>query len=305
MPASDPGLYEYSPIIDRPKLTWPNDARVAFWVAPNIEFYEFQPVANPTRKAWPRTQPDILAYSHRDYGNRVGVWRMMEVMDRHGVRGSVSLNVAVCDHHPEIIEACLDRKWEFFSHGIYNTRYTYGMDEAQERAMIEDALETVRKHTGQRLAGWLSPALTNTERTQDLLAEYGIKYSCDFMHDDQPFPLKVKTGRLISVPYSLEMNDIIVYNTHLASPRDYGQLLKAQFDQLYAEGAESGRVMCVPLHPFMIGQPHRLQPFAEALEYITAHDKVWVTTGAEIADWYYAHHYAEVVSYLAKRSDGR
>ena len=118
MPLSDPGLYDYSPIVDRPKLTWPGGARVAFWVAPNIEFYEWMPPVNPTRKPWPRTQPDVLAYSHRDYGNRVGVWRMMEVMDRYAVRGSVSLNVALCDHHPEIIDACVERRWEFFSHGI-------------------------------------------------------------------------------------------------------------------------------------------------------------------------------------------
>jgi len=299
MPTSDPDRYAYLPIVDRPKLTWPGDARVAFWIAPNIEFYEWEPPVSPTRKPWPRIQPDILAYSHRDYGNRVGVWRMMEVMDRYGVRGSISLNVAVCDHHPEIIEACLERDWEFFSHGIYNTRYTYGMDEAQERAMIEDAFETVQKYTGRRLAGWLSPALTNTERTLDLLAEAGVRYSCDFFHDDQPFPLKVKTGRLISIPYSLEMNDVIVYNTYLASPRHYGEMIKAQFDQLYEEGAESGRVMCVPLHPFLVGQPHRLAAFAEALEYVTSHDKVWVTTGAEIADWYYAHAYDAVVTRLA------
>jgi allantoinase len=302
MPAADPDRYEYLPIIDRPKLTWPNEARVAFWVAPNIEFYEWEPPVGPVRKPWPRTQPDVLAYSHRDYGNRVGVWRMMEVMDRCGVRGSISLNVAVCDHHPEIIEACLERNWEFFSHGIYNTRYTYGMDEAQERAMIADAIQTVQKWTGKRLAGWLSPALTNTERTMDLLAEAGVRYSGDFFHDDQPFPLKVKTGRLISIPYSLEMNDIIVYNTYLGSPRHYGEMIKAQFDQLYQEGAQSGRVMCLPLHPFLVGQPHRLAAFAEALEYVTAHDRVWVTTGAEIADWYYAHAYDATMAHLAARA---
>jgi allantoinase len=302
MPVSDPGLYPYSPIVDRPKLTWPGEARVAFWVAPNIEFYELAPPANPTRKPWPRTQPDVLAYSHRDYGNRVGVWRMMEVMARHGVRGSVSLNVALCEHHPEIIEACAARGWEFFSHGIYNTRYTYGMDEAQERAMIEDAIATVQRHTGQRLTGWLSPALTNTERTQDLLAEYGVEYSCDFFHDDQPMPLTVKRGKLISMPYSLEMNDVVVYNMYLNSPREYGRMIRAQFDQLYAEGAEAGRVMCIPLHPFLVGQPHRLGPFAEALEYITAHDKVWVTTGAEIAAWYYAHHYDAMVAHTRARA---
>ena len=119
-------------------------------MAPNIEFYEYEPPPNPQRTPWPRPAPDVLAYSHRDYGNRVGWWRMMEAMDRCGVRGSVSLNVALCDHHPEIIEACAKRGWEFFSHGIYNTRYTYGMDESQERAIIEDCdRDDPKRHTGQ------------------------------------------------------------------------------------------------------------------------------------------------------------
>ncbi len=305
MPASDPGLYDYLPITDRPPLTWPGGARVAFWVAPNIEFYELDPPVGGPRKPWPRVQPDVLMYSHRDYGNRVGVWRMMEVMDRYRVRGSVSLNVAVCDHHPEIIEACLARDWELFSHGVYNTRYTYGMDEAQERALIEDVIATVERVTGQRLAGWLAPALSNTERTMDLLAEYGVRYTCDLFHDDQPFPIKVERGRLISIPYSLEMNDFVVYQMYLASPREYGAMIRAQFDQLYAEGAESGRVMCVPLHPFLVAQPHRLQAFADALDYVTSHDQVWRATGAEIADWYYAHHYDAVAARLAERAARR
>ena len=296
---SDPGLYDYWPYVERPKLTWPNGARVAFWVAPNIEFYELDPAPNPTRKAWARPHPDVLAYGLRDYGNRAGHWRMMEVMDRHHVRGSVSLNVAVCEHHPEIIEECKKRDWEFFSHGIYNTRYCYGMDEAQERAIIEDALETVEKHTGQRIAGWLAPALTHTERTMDLLAEYGILYTCDLFCDDQPQPVNVKQGRFISIPYSLEMNDIIVYNVHQQTPRRYAEMLKSNFDQLYEEGAASGVVMCIPLHAFAVGQPHRIDALDEALEYITGHDGVWVTTGREIAEWYYQHHYDAVVKAIA------
>ena len=294
----DPGLYDYSPLIDRPKITWPGGARVAFWVAPNIEFYELEPAASPTRRAWARPLPDVAAYSHRDHGNRVGHWRMMEVMERYGVRGSVSLNVAVCEHHPEIIEACAERGWEFFSHGIYNTRYTYGMSADQEREMMHDAIDTVRKHTGQTLAGWLSPALSNTNDTMDLLAELGLQYTCDLFHDDQPQPVKVKTGRLISVPYSLEMNDFPVLYVAGQPARRYAEVLKAQFDQLYEEGAESGQVMCIPLHPYLIGQPHRIGPFAEALDYITGHDKVWLATGREIAEHYYAHHYDTVVEAL-------
>ena len=186
--------------------------------APNIEFYELAPPVNPLRTPWPRPIPDVVNYSHRDYGNRVGHWRMMEVMDAYGVRGSVSLSIAVCDHHPEIIEACLQRDWELFSHGIYNSRYTYEMSEMQEREMIEDCIDSVKKHTGQQLAGWLSPALTNTPLTMDLLAEYGIRYTCDLFHDDQPQPLKVTSGRLISVPYSLEMNGLCGLQTLRRNP---------------------------------------------------------------------------------------
>lgn len=288
----DPGLYDYLPYDGtRPRITWPGGARVALWVAPNIEFYELDPPPNPQRTPWARPVPDVLAYSHRDYGNRAGWWRMMRAMDACGVRGSVSLNVALCDHHPEIVRACADRGWEFFSHGIYNTRYAYGMDEAQEREIIADSVRTVRDHTGQALAGWLAPALSNTTATMDLLAEAGLLYTCDLFHDDQPTPVHVRSGRLCSIPYSLEMNDVIVYNANSRPPRHYGTLLRRQFDQLHREGEHSGTVMCIPLHPYLVGQPHRIEPFAEALAYIAGHEGVWLATGREIAQHFLAHHH--------------
>ena len=298
---SEPGLYDYSPLADRPKISWPNGARIAFWVAPNIEYYEFDPPNNPGRKPWPKPHPDVIPYSHRDYGNRTGFFRMMEAMAKFGVRGSVSLNVAVCQHHPEIIEACSKLDWEFFSHGIYNTRYTYNMTEAQERTMIEDVISTIRTCTGQTTDGWLAPALSYTTNTFELLAEYGVKYTCDLFHDDQPQPVNVKSGRLISVPYSLEMNDTVVLSMMGKSMRHYADIMKKNFDQLYEEGAENPVVMCIPLHPFLIGQPHRIGIFAEVLDYITSHDKVWVTTGREIAEHYYEHHYDNVAAALSDR----
>jgi allantoinase len=301
MASADPRLYDYLPITDRPALTWPGDARLAVWFAPNVEFYELMPPVGPTRAPWPPPLPDVLGYSRRDYGNRVGVWRLFEIMDRFGLRASVALNTAVCDHHPEIIDAARERGWEFFSHGIYNTRYVYDMTEAQERAMIEDALATVQRHTGKRLRGWLSPALTNTERTPNLLAEYGIGYSCDFMHDDQPFPLRVERGRLISLPYSVETNDGSAYQRHLFSPQHFRDAIIAQFDRLYAEG---GRVMCVALHPYLTGHPYRLRAFTEALAHMVACSDVWFTTAADIADWYYANHYDAVRAHLAARRVG-
>jgi len=288
----DPGLYDYWAYDERPKITWPGGARVAFWVAPNIEFYELDPAVNPHRNAWPRPTPDILGYGTRDYGNRVGHMRLMEVLDKYGVRGSISLSTALCDHHPEIIELCKERNWEFFSHGIYNTRYTYGMDEAQEREMIEDAVETIYKHTGQKCAGYLAPALTHTDITMDLFAEAGGIYTCDLFHDDQPTPVTVRSGKpFVSVPYSLELNDTITYVVNKIEPRRYGKMIRTAFDRLYAEGAESGTVMCVPLHGYQVSHPHRLRAFEEALEYVTGHSDVWVTTGREIAEHYIEQHY--------------
>lgn len=297
---SDLGLYDYNPWPNRPPIRWPGGARVAFWVAPNIEFYELDPPANPTRKAWARPYPDMLAYTERDYGNRVGHERLMEVMDRYRVRGSVSLSVALMDHHPEIIEQCKARDWELFSHGIYNTRYVYGMSEAQERAIIEDSIRSVQERSGQRIHGWLAPALTHTEHTMDLLAEHEILYTCDLFHDDQPQPVNVKQGRLISIPYSLEMNDVIAYNVQKETPRRYGQMLKNCFDRLYEEGRDNGTVMCIPLHAYLVGHPHRMAAFEDALRYIVGHRDVWVTTGREIAQHYLAHHYDEHLDHLSR-----
>jgi len=287
----DPNFYDYLPYDARPKIEWPNGARVAFWVAPNVEFYELDPPRNPSRAAWSRPAPDIQNYSYRDYGNRVGFWRMLDVMKRCGMRGSVSLNVAMCEHHPEVIAACAENHWEFYSHGTYNTRYLMGMDEAQERAVIQDSIDTIKKHTGQKLDGWLAPALTYTDRTMDLVAEMGLTYVCDLFHDDQPGPVKTAKGKLASIPYSLEMNDTIVYNVNQVSPRRYGDIIKRQFDRLYHEGEKSGTVMCIPLHPYLIGQPYRLAAFEEALQYITSHDKVWLATGREIAEHFNTHYY--------------
>lgn len=294
---SDPGYYNYSAYNNRVPIRWPDDANIAVWIAPNIEFYELNPPNNPQRQPWPRPYPDIVSYSHRDYGNRSGWQRMMQAMDKHGFRGSVSLNVALCEHHPEVIRACADRGWEFFSHGIYNTRYTYGMTPEQEREIIRDSKKTILNHTGQTLSGWLAPALSNNIWTMDLLAEEGLQYTCDLFHDDQPTPLHVKTNRLISIPYSLELNDTIAYNSNKYTPRYYGEMIKRQFDVLHKEGAQSGTVMCIPLHPYLVGQPHRIDAFEEALAYIAQHDKVWLATGREIADHYYNNYFDAVVAH--------
>jgi len=218
------------------------------------------------------------------------------VLDRHEIRASISLNVALCDHHPEITTASVERGWEFYSHGIYNTRYLFEMTEADERAVIEDSIETIERACGQRPVGWLSPALTNTERTLDLLAEYGFTYTCDLFHDDQPFPVRVDSGRLVSIPYTLDLNDVIVYNTFQYTGRHYGEMIRDQFDILYEESEDSGRVMCISLHPYLVGQPNKLSALDEALGYIKGHADVWFATGQEIVEHYLEHHYDKVAA---------
>ena len=294
--------YVYSAIDERPALRLPGGARIAVWIATNHEFYELDPPRRGSRAPWARPAPDVLAYSHRDFGNRVGVWRTIEMLDRLGMRASVSQNVAALEHHPEIAQACVERGWEIFSHGIYNTRYLLDLDEPEERAVIADVIETVIRCTGQRPVGWLSPALTNTPRTLDLLAEHGFTYTCDLFHDDQPFPVRVRSGRLISLPYTLDLNDVVVLQSYLYSPDDYARMIIDQFDVLHAEGERSARVMCVALHPYLVGQAHRVRPLERALEHIAGRDDVWIATGREIADWYLREHYDEVAAAVGHRS---
>jgi peptidoglycan/xylan/chitin deacetylase (PgdA/CDA1 family) len=224
---------------------------------------------------------------------------MAEVLDAYHIKCCVSLNMAVLEHYPEIATAMVERDWDFMSHGIYNTRYLNTYSEAQERDFYHDCIETLKRHTGKSLKGMLGPAISGTPRTPDLMAEAGLIYHTDWMHDDQPVPIRVASGKLVSVPYSIELNDAPAFRVNYEA--DYfARICKAQFDQLYQEGAESGRVMCIALHPYLIGQPHRIQYLDEVLRYIMSHDGVWQTTADEIADYYIAHYYDQMVAHTAR-----
>ena len=276
------------PILHRPPLRWPNGARVALWVVPNIEHYEYLPKFVRTRDPWPRSpHPDILGYTQRDYGNRVGLWRLFELTDALGIRCTVSLNMAVLEHFPEILGAMEARNWEYMSHGIYNTRYHWNFSREEERAAMEESKDIHQRLTGRRLRGWFSPAITNTLNTFDLAAECGYDYTADLYHDDQPFPLNVKTGKLISMPYSVDINDVILHRRGQEAD-DFARQIRDYFDTVYEEGAEQGRVMCIALHPYWVGQPHRIRAFRRAMEYILSHPGVWLTTAGEITDWFNA-----------------
>ena len=280
---------DYSALPQRAPLSWPGGARVALWVAPNIEHYEYLPEKIRLRNPWPRVpHPDILGYGLRDYVNRVGVWRLMDLFDRLHLPVTVSLSLSVLDLYPELAEAMIEREWEFMSHGLYNTRYHWNLSEDEEREAIEECQAIHVRHTGRRLKGWFSPAASNTVRTPDLVAESGIEYLCDLYHDDQPTPVKVRKGQLISLPYSMEINDSIAWRRGQEAEA-FARKICDEFDVLHAEGAVHGRVMNVAVHPFIMGQPHRIAALEKALRYILGHEGVWCATGSQITDWYRQH----------------
>lgn len=277
--------YDYSPIIDRPRLAWPDNARVAVWVIPNVEYFEFDRPALQYRPP-PAQMPDVVNYSWRDYGSRVGIWRLMELLDRFGIKATVALNSQVCVHHPRIMEEMLKRGWELMGHGNTNSRGIVGLSEDAEREVIESTIREIREATGQSPQGWLGPGLGETYNTPDLLAEAGIRYVCDWIFDDQPIPMKVRRGSLLAMPYTVELNDIPLFVGQNRTGQQYFEVIRDQFDGLYRDGATTGRVMAISLHPFLTGVPHRAKYLEKALEHICAHSGVWLARGAEIADWY-------------------
>jgi peptidoglycan/xylan/chitin deacetylase (PgdA/CDA1 family) len=291
---------DYSPMIDRPIIKWPNNARVAFWVAPNIEHYEYMPPIDGVRKPWPRTpHPDVQQYSSHEFGNRVGFWRLLDILDHYHIKCSTTLSIGVLEHFPEIAEAMLKRDWTFVNHGFYNTRYVTTYSEAQERDFLYECVETFKRLTGRQIKGHSGPAASNTEHTPDLLAEVGFVYQTDWKIDDQPLPIKVKSGRLVCVPYTSELNDAPLYRRNHEAEY-YAEICKAQFDQLYEEGQENGRCMCIAFHPYATGRPHRSKYLDEVLSYIMGHEGVWQTTTDEIAEYYLANYYDQAIAHAAK-----
>ncbi len=288
----DNPLYDYSPIIDRPPLSWPNGARLALYLGLNIEHYEIDKPSTSITAATAGLNPDPLNYGWRDYGPRVGVWRLMELLDSFGLRASVLLNSDVCERYPRIIEEGNKRNWVWLAHGNNNSTLPALLPADAEREMLTQMVETITKHTGRQPNGWMGPALNSSYQTLDILAELGLTYSLDFCADDQPFPMRVKSGRMITVPYTIEVNDITLFVGHSYSGPEFEQLVVDQFEELYRESEESGRIMAVAIHPFAVGQAFRAKYLARALDRVLGqHDDVWLPTTDEIAEWYYANYY--------------
>lgn len=227
-----------------------------------------------------------MNYGWRDYEPRVGIWRLIESLDRHGVPATVLLNSSVCSRYPQIMRAGLERNWAWVAHGRDNSTFQAGMRREEELAYLAEVVTTIEEATGRRPQGWLGPALTETFETPSLLAELGLGYTLDWTNDDQPYELGV--SGMLSVPYSIEMNDVTLFVSKSYTGPQFLEAVKDQLDQLYADSADTGRVMALCLHPFSVNQPFRHKYLDQALQYIAGHEGVWMTTADEIAEAYRA-----------------
>ena len=277
---------DYSNIFDRPPLKLPDNARIVVWPIINVEEWNInEPMA---RTVLPVPQgrsviPDVPNYAWYDYGMRAGYWRMKRVLDRHGIRATVSLNASVCETYPYLVQESLKSGWEMLAHG-YVQRVLNVEDD--ERAVIRRTIDTIRNFTGVAPRGWMGPGLAETFDTPDILVEEGIEYVCDWCNDDQPYRMKVKSGTLTSIPYTVELNDIPIYLVQHHRAPEIFERAKDQFDTLYEEGAESARVMAVSTHPYITGVPYRIKYYNQIWEYIRQFQGVVFMTGSEILDWY-------------------
>ena len=278
----------FQPISQRPKLQLPGNARIAVWTIVNVE--NWRPDAPMPRAVLPppmgeRLLPDIPNWAWHEYGMRVGVWRFLDALGARGLRASFALNGSVCALYPQVCAAARDAGWDFMGHGLVQQPMHKVND---QRAAIADTIKAIADFTGKPPRGWESPGLTETEDPADLLAEAGIEYVADLVLDDQPVAVHTRTGRLISVPYTVEINDVLISAVQQQPSDEILRRGRDQFDRLYQEGAANPRVMAISIHPYLTGVPHRIKYLEALYDYILGHAGVVMWTGAEILDWYLA-----------------
>ena len=281
-----PDRYDDSLILDRKPFSWPGGKTLAVWVIPNVEVWSYDsPAGVAISPNSANVVPDVINFAWREYGMRVGLWRIADVLDSAGVRATVALNSAVCEVFPKAVEEMKKRHWEFMGHGVTNSQNLSSKFSAdQERDLIQTVLRTIEQAVGERPKGWLGTGLAETFNTLDILAEEGIRFVGDWNNDDLPYPMKVKKGKLFSVPYCMELNDIGLYTRQGFTGEQYLRAVMDQFETLYAESEKIPRVMGIPLHPFLTGQPLRISYLRQAIASMQKRERVWFATGSEITD---------------------
>jgi peptidoglycan/xylan/chitin deacetylase (PgdA/CDA1 family) len=277
---------DYSAIVDRPPLRLPDKARVVFWSIVNLEVWDIQhPMA---RHVLPPPQgqnllPDVPQWSWHEYGMRVGVWRFFELFKRLGIRPTLSINARVCEDYVRVAQEARDQGWEFMGHA-YQQGPIHKIE--NQAGMIRQSMDVIETFTGKRPVGWLGPGLTQTLETPDLLTAAGVKYIGDWVYDDEPTTIRTTNGPLVTLPYTVETNDIPMM---LVQHHQSDYLLKRtldQFERLYAEGEHRAKIVALAIHPYISGQPHRIKYLEQIYAHVAKFDGVLHWNGEQILDWY-------------------
>jgi peptidoglycan/xylan/chitin deacetylase (PgdA/CDA1 family) len=281
--------YAYSPITERPDFDWPEGRRLAVYLGMNLECFGFgEGLGAELAPGGP--QPDVLNYAWRDYGNRVGAWRMLELFDRLEVPATVLVNSYLYEDAPGLVEAFRARGDEIAGHGRTNAERQGALDEDAEAALISEATRTLIDHEKAKPKGWLGPWISQSHHTPDLLQEAGYEYLLDWCHDDQPTWMKTRGGRILSVPYPQELNDIPQIVGRKREGSEFADMIIDAFDVMLEESARRPLVMGIALHGYLMGHPHRLKHLDRALRHILKHggDRLWFTTAGAVNDHYRA-----------------
>ena len=293
--------YDWSPISTRKPLKWPDGKRLALIISMNCEYWDLlKDSSEPYYAGGPPMMPDPVPgniadfpnFTWREYGQRVGVWRLFKVFEEAGVPLSCTFNAKMMLERPEILEHVRSRGWEVVAHNYEQGEllHKFAHDPAGERRIVLETLKVYEQKMGKKAKGWLSSSARSTPRTADIVAEQGCIFFCDYWNDDQPYLIHTDHGPIVSTPYSVEVNDFTFFHRRAMTTREALQMLKDQFDELYAEGAETGRMMNIGIHPHVSGHPHRMLCYREFLKYAKGHEGVWYTTREELAGWYLQNH---------------
>ena len=289
MSATRPRLTDripYQASVDRPRLTLPGGARVAVWVIVNVEDWQIESPMPRTVLPPPMVQPllpDVPNWSWHEYGMRAGFWRQHAALVSRGIPVTLAINGQACIDYPRIAAAGREAGWEFMGHGW---RQEPMHRVADQRAAIARTVEAITQACGAPPRSWESPGLTETEETLDLLREQGVEYVADWVIDDLPQDVASPHGRVTTIPYTVEMNDIAIFALQNHPAREFLNRGVDQFDRLYMEGAANARVMAISVHPYITGAPHRIRYLEDVLDYIKGHEGVAWMTASEIGDWY-------------------
>ena len=280
--------FRHQTLFTRRPVAWPGGARVALWITVHLEFYPLDMANQPFRVpgGMERPYPDYWDYTLRDYGNRIGVYRVMRLLDRYSLRATAAFNSDVARRYPELARAVVHRRWEVMASGVNMARlHVGGMDVEVEKALVVESLSTLRRISGVPVTGWHSPAHSESDATLDLVAAEGIAYVADWINDDLPYPVTTKSGTIHAMPLTHEWADRTLLWQYHQSSADFTTQVVEAFRVLYAEAAQhGGRILSIALHPWIIGQPHRIRALDAALRQVTAHAGVWNATGAEILE---------------------